>query len=336
MSAQGPTRMQLLEMIGAAILAPSVHNTQPWLFGILPDGVEIFPDERRRLLVSDPDGRAVRVSCGAALLNLRLAVQHAGFTPEVETVFEPGGPLARVRAGTAVQPTPADVALFEAIPRRHSNRYPLLDTEVSAAERRDLVAAAESEGAWLSLVMGPVALEIVVEMVRMADRMLAGDPDYLAELAAWSRSDPSSVDGVTRPAGGPAPEPYDPLVGRDFGGLTRSPGHDFEQEPFVAVLGTSLGSPADDLTAGQALQKVLLTATRLGLTVSLISQPIDVAGVREQLRIGLHRHGPPQMLLRLGRGLPPDPTGRRPVADVLLTPGERPADLAAHGRAVPA
>jgi hypothetical protein len=314
-----PTYPQLLAAVAAAVRAPSVHNTQPWLFRPVADGVEVFPDWRRQLTVADPTGRALRVSCGAAILNLRLALRSMGLVPRVDLDPDDADePLARVVVTGQSPPTPAEAALYEAIGRRHSNRFPFLDTEVSAAERVTLVQAAEQEGAWLSLVIGQAAVELVVAMMRLADRALMADEEYVAELAQWSRRGPGSVDGVSREAGGPAPEVQDPLIGRDFGGPTRAPGRDFEPEPFVAVLGTFVDSPIADIDAGQALQRVLLTATRHGLSASMASQAIEVPGVREQLRTGLRRHGPPQMVLRLGRGPTGATAGRRPIEEVVL------------------
>ena len=49
----------------------------------------------------------------------------------------------------------------------------------------------------------------------------------------------------------------------------------------------------------------------------MISQPIEVATAREQLRLALHQYGAPQMVLRIGYGPPGRPTPRRPVADVV-------------------
>ena len=104
-------------------------------------------------------------------------------------------------------------------------------------------------------------------------------------------------------AGGPPPEPHDFLSRRDFGGAALKPGREFERDPLVAVLGSRGDLPQDDLVAGQALQRVLLTATRAGLVTSLISQPIEVPAVREELRVGLRRFGSPKMLLRTGYGV---------------------------------
>jgi hypothetical protein len=49
----------------------------------------------------------------------------------------------------------------------------------------------------------------------------------------------------------------------------------------------------------------------------MFSQPIEVAGVREQLRLALGRHAAPQMLLRVGYAVPAVPTPRRPVSEVM-------------------
>jgi hypothetical protein len=85
----------------------------------------------------------------------------------------------------------------------------------------------------------------------------------------------------------------------------------------VAVLGTGGDTVLDQIQAGQALQRVLLTATDHHLAVSMLSQPIEVPAARERLRHGLGRVGSPQMVLRIGYGQPGFPTRRRPLADVI-------------------
>ena len=111
-------------------------------------------------------------------------------------------------------------------------------------------------------------------------------------------------------AGGPQGEPQDLLPSRGFGGRDRAPGRDFEPEPLVAVLGSAGNTAVDQVVAGQALQRVLLTATDAGLGVSMLSQPIEVPSAREQLRLSLGRFGTPQMVLRIGYGQPGRPTPR--------------------------
>src|SRR4029078_5816080 len=70
--------------VGAAAgMAPSLFNTQPWRFRLCPDRIEVHADLGRRLIAHDPEDRELRIACGAALFNLRLAVHAHGITPVV-------------------------------------------------------------------------------------------------------------------------------------------------------------------------------------------------------------------------------------------------------------
>jgi hypothetical protein len=72
---------QVLDALRAAALAPSTHNTQPWRFRVAEGAFEVWADPSRRLPVVDPDDRQLRLACGAAVFNLRLAVSGAGRMP---------------------------------------------------------------------------------------------------------------------------------------------------------------------------------------------------------------------------------------------------------------
>ena len=134
--------------------------------------------------------------------------------------------------------------------------------------------------------------------------------------AGWVRTSPRRTACRSPPAARPA-EPQDLLPPRAFGVRTGHPAADFEPEPLVAVLGTPGDTAADQIIAGQALQRVLLTATDAGLAVSLLSQPIEVPAAREQLRLALGRSGTPQMVMRVGYGKPGWPTPRRSIDEVI-------------------
>ncbi len=319
MTAAATTRLsrdEFLTAVGAAVLAPSVYNSQPWRFRLADGAMQVRPDPARRLPVADPHDWGVRLACGAATANAQLALAAAGVRVVTRFLPDPGEPelLAQLSAAGAHPPTPQEQALAEAIPRRHSNRRPFSDTRVPPDVQAALRAAATEHGAWLELLDGPGPLAVVGEIIRSADRVLRADEPYLHELAAWTR-DPAG--GVPDYAAGVVPAPEDPLALRDFGGPPRARFERFEAEPLVGVLGAAGDEPHDQLVAGAALQHVLLTATVLGLAASLVSQPIEVPAAREKLRRGLGRPGTPQLLLRLGFGQPAFGAPRRPLADVL-------------------
>ncbi|KXK59873.1 nitroreductase [Micromonospora rosaria] len=317
----GFTVEQLRAAARDAVRAPSMHNTQPWRFRLHDGGIELSVDPRRRLPATDPSGWGARLGCGAALFNLRLSLAVAGTPARVRIRPYPHDPdvVARLVPDLPRRPTPAELSLHAAVPRRFSNRAPFWPDPVPAEARWLLGEAARTEQCWLELVIGVSAVNAFAEIAHSAHRVLGRDPAYRSELAAWARTGPAP-DGVPAAAGGPVAEPQDLLPTRGFGTRERAPGRDFEPEPLVAVLGSAGNTAADQVAAGQALQRVLLTATDAGLAASLLSQPIEVPGAREALRLSLGRFGTPQMVLRIGYGQPGWPTPRRDVNEVLDLP----------------
>jgi hypothetical protein len=90
----GMTADQVLDALRAAGLAPSTHNTQPWRFRVAEGAFEVWADPSRRLPIVDPDDRQLRLACGAAMFNLRLAVFRAGRMAPHHDAAQPGGPVA--------------------------------------------------------------------------------------------------------------------------------------------------------------------------------------------------------------------------------------------------
>jgi len=319
------TEADLRRAAAAGIRAPSLHNTQPWLFRLHAGTIEVLADPVRQLAVADRGGWAIRLACGAAVYNARLALAAAGTPAEVTLRPDHTEPdlIARLAPGPERPPTYAERDLFTAIPRRHSNRAPFWPNPVPAETRVRLIDAARTEEAWLDLLVGMTALSGFAEIAQSADRVLRRDVAYQSEMVGWTHAD-NAPDGVPVTAGAPAPEPQDLLPQRSFADRRRAPGRDYEPEPLVGILSVPGDSRIDQIVAGQALQKVLLTATDAGLAASMLSQPIEVPAARDQLRRSLGRAGIPQLAVRLGYGQPGRPSSRRDLAEVLLPPASRP------------
>jgi nitroreductase len=308
--------------VGSAILAPSLHNSQPWRFRLAGEQVHVLADPARTPPVADASGWAIRIACGAATYNLALALAVAGQPMRVQWRPDPTERhlVATLRPEPPQPPTPWQERLFRAIPNRHSNRRPFRSQPVPPEARIAMMQAAAGEGSWLELVVGRIPVAAVGAITHAADRVLQRNPAYATELASWTRRAGAPLDGVPAGAGGFSAEPQDLLPQRPFSDLVRLPGKDFEEEPLIAVLGTAGDGPGDHLHAGYALQRVLLTITDHGLASSMLSQPIEVPSAQEQLRIALGRYGTPQMVLRVGYGDPTTATPRRPVGDVIDAP----------------
>ncbi len=308
--------------VAAAVRAPSLLNSQPWRFRIGEDHIDVLFDRGRRLPACDPTGWAMRMACGAATFNLRLALATGGSPTRLRWRPEVSDPdlVARLTPAAMPDPTPHERRLARVISQRRTNRSPLRAEPVSTVARARLIEAARAEQAWLVLVTGVGPVGAVGEVVRAARRVLDRDPRYRAEVAAWADDANDAdlgtgFDDLLRPqAPGGTPGGPDEAASTVQSGPTADP---VEPEPVVAVLGSAGDLPIDQLSAGYALQRVLLTAADLGLAVSMHSQAIEVPAAREQLRLALGRFGAPQMVLRLGRGEAGTPTARRDPAEVI-------------------
>ncbi|TWG24563.1 nitroreductase family protein [Actinoplanes teichomyceticus] len=314
----GYDESDLRRAAAAGIQAPSMHNTQPWVFRLRDGAIEVVADPVRQLSVADQSGWALRLACGAATLNARLALAWAGTPAEVTLLPEPGDPdvMARLRPGRHRPPTYPERDLYAAIERRHSNRDPFWPDPVPPDARVRLIEAARAENAWLDLLVGMTALTGFSEIAHSADRVLRRNERYQAELITWTDTE-DAPDGVPAYAGAVVGEHQDLIPQRAFTDRRRAPGRDYEPEPLVGILGTAGDRRLDQVQAGQAMQRVLLTVTDAGLACSMISQPIEVPAARDQLRRSLGRTGFPQIALRIGYGRPGQQAPRRPVEDVL-------------------
>lgn len=311
-------------LLNYAVLAPSSHNSQPWIFKIVGDAVELYADRTRALPVVDPEDRELIMSCGAALFHLRVALRHFGYQGEVETFPNPADPdlLARIRLGSRGEATAEEDVLFQAIPKRRTNRLAFEDRKVPESLLLQLQAAGE-EGCWLLIVEGKATRDAVADLVAEGDRIQWDDKRFRRELVAWVHPNRSANrDGMPGYAHGLGDlmSIAGPLVMRTFDlgeGMAAEDRQIAMGSPVLAVLGTDADAPRDWLAAGQALARVLLRARAHDVWASFLNQPIEVAELRSRLRDILGRPGFPQLLLRMGYGQEVKPTPRRKLSDVV-------------------
>lgn len=323
-----PDRASLRRAIRSAVRAPSVYNSQPWRWrASTNDGVDLFADPNRRLNTIDVDGRDQLVSCGAALHHLVVALAGMGWAAQVERFPDPENThhLAHVRPLLAT-PSPETVRQARVIPRRRTDRRRFSATGPGTNLLEALTARAADCGTELHVVAQGVARERLLAIITRSGDLQRQQAGYAAELARWTGRYAGAGDGITADtmvAVGPSQPGEVPMRAFTRGALAQSP-NSFAQTDASALM--VLSSSRDDrlgaLRAGEATSAVLLAATDIGLATTPLSQPMEVATTRAEIRDDIV--GPqsfPQMLLRVGWPQPgcPDlpPTPRRGLDHVL-------------------
>jgi Nitroreductase family len=308
-------------VIAMAARAPSLHNTQPWLFRTHGNAIELMADSRRQLRRLDPAGRELMISCGAALFGLRLGLRKLGYLPAVELVPDLAQPelLARVRPDGRAAMTAEEAELVAAVPHRHTHRGPFTPGELPARLLTALQLDAAAEGSELIALDKPTQVVALGRLVELAAAEQRADAELAAELRRWVRPAGSSArDGV--PAAARTFAAAGATFGvriprRDFGAPGTEPA-DSAPSAVTAVLTTPGDTAADWLRAGMALQRLLLHAATRWVFASLQSQPLESQAHRREVRTLLGLAGQPQMLLELGRANTALATPRRPHSEL--------------------
>lgn len=308
-----------------ATRAPSVHNTQPWTFRLRHDVLSIDADRSRQLHALDPGARQLMISCGCALLNVRVSLAASEFSVAVDRFPDP----ARRDLVARVVPTDRGAAAVDAlaafdpiIDRRRTNRRRFTDEEVPADVLDGLVSIALAHGVELFVVDRKEHREVAVRLSRRADAIENADPAYRAEVRAWTGVDPSRADGVP-PLAVPNVDgtEQDELWLRDFDALgtgclpfrtSASPSQ------CLVVLGTAEDRPIDWLRTGEALEHILLAITEHGFVAGPLTQAVEVPLTRKSLQYELGLAMYPHLLLRIGRAPLTPASRRRRLVDVLV------------------
>jgi nitroreductase len=298
-----------------ARLAPSSRNTQPWSFAVRGHEIRVFVDRDRWLRVADPDQRELYLSAGCALENLLVAGAHHGYQTRVSYVekeradglaavarFEPGGRDEDRR-----------VPLFGAIGKRQTNRRPYRARPLARDVMAGLYAAVHDEDVQLWLFTDAETSGRVEQLLGLAERAQYSDPAYRRELAESIMSGVFGHGWFEAAAGG--------LVVKHVDVGARAARKDvarLHSAPALGVLTSRADNRAVQVRAGQAFERLALTATRMGVALqplsALMQSPMTRAAVAELLPEEVY----PQHVFRLGYA-PPERrrSTRRPTAGFL-------------------
>jgi hypothetical protein len=326
----GTNDERIARIIGAGIQAPSVHNTQPWSVQVDDDRhLTVRADPSRQLRHCDPQGREMFISCGAFLMNVRVAAAHEGLDAFVQLAPDRSDPLlaARVTLSGLSAPGFFDTGLFDAIATRRTARGAIATRPLEPLLRR--AVALEHAGV---VFLGPrdATWGHLVSSMRRAEALAVREGTPLAEDRTWmgvsrDRSDGVPVDAMGRWFQEPIVDPHAPERDEASGART------FESNATSAVVTTLGDGPCNWLAAGQALERMLLVATTRGIQASFATRVLENPDTRAEVERAFQLEARAQMLLRFRYGAGAPFTPRRDIDDVTVTAPAAPAAPAPSG-----
>ncbi|MEM6439906.1 MAG: twin-arginine translocation pathway signal protein [Pseudomonadota bacterium] len=322
-----------LNALSYAILAPNPHNMQPWLAELRgEDEIVLHCDPERLLPHTDPFNRQITIGLGCFLETLAIAASAEGFAAEIAAFPEGADPKAldgRPVAHVRLVPGASRDPLFEAIPRRRTNKEPYDGRPVAASQLEALRAAAP----------GVFASDEAARTARLRDigwrahevesytpRTLKESLDVMRFGKAQINATPDGID-----LGGPFLEALH-LVGEltpekmaDTGSAAFAQGMAMHRELFDTAAGwlwlTGPDGRAGELAAGRSWMRIALTAATHGVDIHPFSQALQeypemdglFAEVHEALGVDPTSGERVHMLARLGYGPEVKASPRWPV-----------------------
>jgi len=285
-----------LALVRAAILAASPHNTQPWLFKVTNSSIELYLDTKRNVGALDPFLREEHIGMGCALENLMLAAAANGYAATATLLPGKLGPipaepkpelLARV---DLVAGNKEETELYDAIPRRHTNRSaydsqkPIPPQFVDALSR----LASEEADVKLFLFTAEADRKKIVEISSAANSEIYADPDVERGSERWVRINWSDVqkfrDGLTIDAFGLPPiatavaKTMPPWLLKRLGGRTKNTYSDLMlTAPLIGVIAVHDRYDREHcLRAGRIWQRAHLLATARGLAGRPCNESVEM------------------------------------------------------------
>ncbi len=284
-----------LSLVAAAVLASSPHNTQPWVFRVARDRIEVLADGSRALGAMDPFAREMWHGLGAAIANIEVAAPARAFV--AQTVLRPPGSEDRVAARIQLRPGPVALTpLASAIDKRSTNRAAYAPARpVSHAVQASLSAADDNDTRIVWLDAAKPAGQRFAEATISATEQIIADAEMSEAGHHWFRANPRQVaihrDGVSTPTAGIPPwvatlSPLVPPVDSKTAGeywLRSTRMHLASAPLYGLVVVRDLYDRRTQLLAGARWQRTHLALTAEGLAAHPMNQLVEVVDRDKQL-----------------------------------------------------
>jgi hypothetical protein len=296
-----------LGLVAAGVIAANPHDTQPWLFAIGEDSIEIYADTSRNLGAMDACIREMHLGLGCAIENMLTAAGANGYSAQLETA--PGSLLdlterkrpvlaARLRlqriAAAAAEPR------YAAIPLRHTNRYGYDPAKAPTAEWRDFTRALGAVGDVKVFLFeaGSPQRHVFDAAVVTATEAIIADKTMIADSDRWFRPSSGEIDvhrdGPTLDAAGLSTFT---LMFAHLFSVSAETSHRAwldqtrdVQLPTAPIAGLIAARDRYDrpsaIAAGRAWQRLHLDATLRGMALQPLNQPIEMIDRERQTGAG--------------------------------------------------
>ena len=314
-------------LIEQAIKAPSGHNTQPWLFKINENSIDILPDKNKRLPVVDPNDRELFISLGCATENLCIAARTKGYQPKIN-ISEDGEINIQLLNTTSTQ-TNEETLTY--IAKRQANRSVydgnLLTEKVITGLSNNIHL---EDGINIRLYQrNTPEFDQITDFIVAGNTQQMQDPAFVEELKSWMRFNKKHLqetgNGLSYAVFGAPNLPLfivKPIMSSYLNPNTQNKGDikKIQSSSHFVLFTVQSNRVSEWIQLGRSLQRFLLELTRQNIAHAHCNQPCEVKELSDQMAHSLNLTDEyPALLLRIGYAKPVSFSPRESIDKVIIT-----------------
>lgn len=300
-------RPDFIYMMEQAVKAPSGHNTQPWLFRVQKDRIQILPDMSKSLPAVDPDNRELFISLGCATENLCIAAEAKGYAPL--PVFSGSGEITVLLSEASMIKETS--GLIEEISVRQTNRGIYSGEMIPSDQLSYLRNTPLEENISLHLwSKGKWEFDTLSSYIFAGNNRQMNDHLFKRELKSWMRFNKNHVratsDGLSYAVFGAPNLPRlisETIMGSvlKVGIQNRGDKKKLDSSSHLALFALRTNTLPEWFALGRSLQRFLLRATEKNIAFAFLNQPCEVRDLSGLLAKDLSfTNEIPALILRLG------------------------------------
>ena len=305
------------------LLAPSVHNTQPWSFVIEPpETIRIIINQKSKLEHGDATGRQLWISIGCCIETINRAARAYGYELSASIDY------AKQVVELTVSDNPllkTDLTLTKAILERRSNRNIYDQKTIPTNYLRKLRAIAVTKETKVIITTDQKIIQLVADLTKRGIGIALSIPAFKKELSHLIK---------TNWHDGPTGMPGEVLLYKGFNAVTASAKFrwlqiadkeaDKEYKRAVSAAALVLVFTKGDTgrywaAAGRAYQKIGFEATQIGLDQATMASAVEAPDFHKDIETALGTSYRLQTIMRLGYSPHSVPHAPRFNADEAIT-----------------
>ncbi len=285
----GSLKDKIKFVLGYAILAPSTHNSQPWLFKIKEDSCEIYYDPKLKIPQGDPLSRDLYISLGCLMENLVIASNYFGIFREIKVVLNDNF-VAEIYFKEQGEQNQDLAYLVDIIPQRVNARGIFEDKPLQDDIQAEMMSLKKDGRIRTDFITSKEKIEKIAAITAEGLKLAYKNPSFRKEMSGWMQNSLSAKKSGM--PGYSLKMPFllsfiIPTLVKFFDIspiLARLNYKSLASAPFICIFSAEESIPSVWFETGRMAQRFMLQLNSKGIKTSIFVASIEMGNLYEKVQ----------------------------------------------------